>query len=171
MYSLFADTVTPNTNKQMWSDIATTMTEPSPWGSWQLTNAIMQLRLATADACLRAREDAQHLPQQSSEYSQMLGRAQGYEQAVAILRGWVQSDHQVTAVSLLEYQAELAATFARLPLEESPEAQQSDANNADYHAAYAWALEFVVSQVHELCANARVVVSVGLSDNHVFLPT
>jgi|GEM_PF-3096536 len=112
--------------------------------SWDLTRVIHALRLTIADACLRARDDAQSYKKTSAEHWYALGRAQGYQKSAALLRRWQHPDERENALNAIEALGVTAAHRA------SKATSGSDV--AYYYEAYVWSLTWVAMQIRELCA-------------------
>ncbi|MBA3823576.1 MAG: hypothetical protein H0X24_06665 [Ktedonobacterales bacterium] len=118
---------------------------------WRLTGAIQFLRLTVADASLRARDEAQHYDQTSSEHWFARGRAHGYHEAAYALRSWVHPTQHDAVLRRLEHRLHLA-----LISRDQGDAPH-DATPADrraFQSARAWALRWAIAQVGELDAHA-----------------
>jgi hypothetical protein len=118
--------------------------------SWLLTQAVHALRLVVADAHLRARDDAQRTDRASIEFWYALGRAQGYREAAAILRGW---NHPGQHEAVFEHLAQRGRQ-AQTDAERHARSDAEQRPRAAFHLARSWALRWVMTQVGELGAHA-----------------
>jgi hypothetical protein len=124
---------------------------PNGVPTWKLTDAVRQLRLALADASLRARDDARRLPRTDGDHWFAVGRAQGFQEAALILRDWTHPFQHEAVLAHLHRAAQVAhATRERIPASH-PRATQMRA----FHSARAWALRWTLNQVGELDAHAH----------------
>jgi hypothetical protein len=131
-----------------WAEEATSV--PAGMTSWQLTAAIHQLRLTVADASLRAREEARQHSRASREHWASLGRAYGFHEATGILRAWTHPTQHDAVLARLAG----AIQSATEALAGVPGAHPRHVQICAFHAARAWVLRWVMSQVGELSAHA-----------------
>ena len=123
---------------------------PAVVPSWKLTDAIRVLRLTVADASLRAREEAHARPRTSREHWAALGRAQGFQEAVFILRAWTHpQQHEAALTRLAQCVANAGSSRDRVPSNHPRSAEMRA-----FHEAHTWTLRRVLNQVGELCAHA-----------------